>query len=135
MQAPTHQQTGPPKNRPYTAVVARRMTKKRPAQGQRLQALRKAAGFSQVELAEQIGETQQNVAYWEQSERPPRADVLPKMAKALGVSVEVLLNIDVEPTTHRRKGPIGKTQKVFEEVAQLHRRQQDKIVDVIAAMV
>ena len=29
--------------------------------------------------------------FWERSEKPPRSEVLPKMAEALGVSVEDLL--------------------------------------------
>jgi transcriptional regulator with XRE-family HTH domain len=46
--------------------------------------------------AQLIGESQQNVAFWEQSETPPRSDVLPKMAKVLGVRVEALLGEESE---------------------------------------
>ena len=106
--------------------------KVRPVQGERLRTLRAAAGLSQIELAELIGESQQNVAYWEQAEKPPRSDVLPKMAKALGVSVEEILG---EPKTSRNGGAKGKLRLVFDEVSRLPRRQQDKVVEIVTALV
>ena len=101
--------------------------------GAHIAALRKAAGLTQAELAKLVGETQQNVAYWEQADRPPRSDVLPKMAKVLGVRVENLLSPDA--VLERRGGPIGRAQKVFETLARLPRRQQDKIIDIVEAFV
>ena len=47
--------------------------------------LRQAAGLSQAELARLVGESQQNVAYWELSDKPPRSDAIPKLAKVLGL--------------------------------------------------
>ncbi len=94
--------------------------------------LRLAANLSQTELARLVGEKQQNVAYWEQSDRPPRSDVLPKMAKVLGVSVEELLG---ESTKKRKGGPKGRVKVLFEEVSTLPRRQQDKIVEFLTPLV
>ena len=54
------------------------------------------------------------------------------MAKALGVSVEVLLG---EPTARRTVKPGGKAGAVFEAVSKLPRRQQQKIVEVVEALV
>ena len=82
----------------------RKLSKARPRQGARLAAFRQAAGLTQVELAQLIGESQQNVAFWEQSEKPPRSDVLPKMAKVLGVRVEALLGEEL-PRFHK-SGPV-----------------------------
>jgi hypothetical protein len=36
--------------------------------------------------------------------------------------------------TVRKSGPISKVQKIFDEVARLPRRQQDKIVEVVSAL-
>ncbi len=91
------------------------------------------AGLTQVEPAKLVGETQQNITFWEHSHKPPRSDVLPKLAKVLGASVEQLLGIS--PIAERRSGPVGKTQRVFEEVARLPRSQQDKILEIVAALV
>ncbi len=118
---------------PYNATMVRKLTKPRPPQGTRLAELRKAANLSQAELARLIGERQQNIAYWEQSDKPPRSDVLPKMANVLGVTVEKLLQIDRKPV--RQGGPVGKVRKIFEEVSSLPRKQQEKIVEIVSALV
>ena len=117
----------------YPCDVPRKLTKPRPRQGARLAALRRAAGVTQAELATLVGESQPNIAYWELSEKPPRSDVLPKLAKVLGVSVEELLSSDVVP--ERRHGPVGRMQKIFEEVSRLPRRQQDKVIEFVEAFV
>ena len=75
----------------YTSLKGRPLTKPRASQGAKLLQLRFEAGISQIELAELIGEPQQNVAYWERADKPPRSDVLSKIAKALGVSIEELI--------------------------------------------
>ncbi len=61
--------------------------------GQRLGSLRKAAGFTQVEFAAEVGITQRMVAYYEAPNAQPPAHLLPQMAQALGVSVDVLLGL------------------------------------------
>jgi transcriptional regulator with XRE-family HTH domain len=95
--------------------------------------LRKAAHLSQAALGRLIGEKQQNIAFWEQSDKPPRSDVLPKLARVLGVSVEELL--DVSRPVARRSGPVGKVRKLFEDVSELPRRQQEKVVEFVSALV
>jgi transcriptional regulator with XRE-family HTH domain len=95
--------------------------------------LRRAAGLTQVELAKLVGETQQDITFWEHRGKPPRSDVLPKMAKVLGCSVEQLLGIS--PLADRRPGPVGETQRAFEQVSRLPRAQRDKIVEIVEALV
>jgi transcriptional regulator with XRE-family HTH domain len=59
--------------------------------GQRLAELRKAAGYTQVELAAELGITQRMVAYYEVPNANPPAHLLPRLAEVLSVSVDVLL--------------------------------------------
>ena len=113
--------------------MARTLTRQRPKQGARLAALRRAAGLTQVELAQLVGESQQNIAFWEQSEKPPRSDVLPKLAKVLGIKIEQILEGELPQT--RRAGPVGKVQKIFQEVSTLPRKQQERIVETVSALV
>lgn len=120
-------------NRPYPSGMARKLSRQRPKQGARLAALRRAAGLTQTELAQLVGESQQNIAFWEQSEKPPRSDVLPKLAKVLGVKIEQILEGDLPET--RRAGPVGKVQKIFEQVSTLPRKQQERIVETVSALV
>jgi transcriptional regulator with XRE-family HTH domain len=61
--------------------------------GERLAQLRKAAGYTQVEFATEVGITQRMVAYYEAPNAQPPAHLLPQMAHALGVSADVLLGL------------------------------------------
>ncbi len=132
MQVKSLPATVPRQNSGYGAGMPRKLSKPRPRQGAHLVELRKAAGLSQVELAELVGEKQQNIAFWEQSNKPPRSDVLPKLARVLGVRVEDLLHPDTSPK--RRGGPVGKVLRIFEEVSKLPRREQSRVVEFVATM-
>jgi hypothetical protein len=63
--------------------------------------------------------------------------VLPVLAQVLGVSVETILSPSAAPppAIPRRAGPVGKVQKLFDEVSRLPRRQQDKIVEFLGPIV
>ncbi len=125
-------------NTGYTQPMSRKLSKPRPPQASRLVALRSAAGLTQHELARLVGESQANIAFWERSEKPPRSDVLPKLAQVLGVSVVDLLVSDQTPVQlPPRPVPVlrGRMQEVFEKVSRLPRRQQEKIVEFVAVFV
>src|SRR5689334_16934591 len=120
----------------YNSLMGRTLKRPRPKQGARLAEFRKAAGLSQYELARQLGVAQPNIAFWELSDKPPRSDILPKMAKILGVSVEELLSTDsAKKITKRKGGPTGKIRKLFEQVSKLPRHQQNKIAEVLSVFV
>lgn len=59
--------------------------------GEKLRAARKAAGLSQVELAQIVGCTQKDISRWENCEREPMASSLKKLAQALGCSMDDLV--------------------------------------------
>ena len=110
--------------RPYSAGMTSKQTSS-------LRSLRVHAGLSVRSLARLIDEPHTNVSYWERSGQIPRSDKLAPIAKALGVSVEVLLG----EQPRRPASPGGRAGRVFEAVSRLPRRQQDKIVDVVEALV
>jgi Zn-dependent peptidase ImmA (M78 family) len=56
-----------------------------------LKGCREQAGLSQEDLGQQVGVTRQTVAAWERTERTPSVAQLAKVAKALGVPMEMLL--------------------------------------------
>ncbi len=97
-------------------------------------ALRKAAALTQIELADALAVPQANIAFWEWSDKPPRSDLLPRMAKLFGVALEDLIVTDGR-TLAKRSGPVGEVQRVFEEVRKLPRSQQRKIVETVSALV
>ncbi|MBQ8133145.1 MAG: helix-turn-helix transcriptional regulator [Clostridia bacterium] len=61
--------------------------------GQRIKELRTKKGFTQEELGREIGITAQAVSKWERGNSPD-AELLPKIAEVLGVSVNVLFGAD-----------------------------------------
>jgi transcriptional regulator with XRE-family HTH domain len=58
--------------------------------GERLATLRKAAGYTQVELAQDLGISQRMVAYYESPNASPPANLLPRIAAALGITIDEL---------------------------------------------
>jgi transcriptional regulator with XRE-family HTH domain len=61
--------------------------------GERLAQLRKAAGFTQQELANEVGVSRRMIAYYEgQTEHPPTT-LLPAIARALKLSTDALLGV------------------------------------------
>ncbi len=63
--------------------------------GGRIAALRRAAGLSQADLAERTGVSRSAVAQWETDRAGQMRDNLARIAAALDVSVEVLLQGDL----------------------------------------
>ena len=59
--------------------------------GERLAQLRKAAGYTQVELAAEPGISQRMVGYYESPNSTPPANLLPQIATVLGVSIDEMI--------------------------------------------
>ncbi|OEU53542.1 MAG: hypothetical protein BA861_08285 [Desulfobacterales bacterium S3730MH5] len=71
--------------------------------GARMAQLRKAAGFSQRDLAAELGISQRMIAYYEKQTQYPPTHLLPLLAKALGVSADQLLGMEEMKTNRRTK--------------------------------
>jgi len=99
-----------------------------------LLALRQSAGLTQTELAKHLKVPQGNIAFWEWSEKPPRGEVLPAMAKALGVRVDELLVDADDQRIARRPGPVGKLQLAFVVASSLPRRQQELVTEFVLTL-
>lgn len=72
--------------------------------GQRLASLRKAAGFTQIELAAELGVSQRMVAYYESPAATPPANLLPQIASALGVSIDELFGVGAKRRLVKQDG-------------------------------
>ena len=59
--------------------------------------LRKKAGWSQEELAEQLGVTRQSVSKWEGAQSLPDLEKILQMSRLFGVSTDFLLKDELEP--------------------------------------
>lgn len=115
-------------------MIGRPPTKDAPPFGQRLASLRRAKGLTQRELADRIETTRAMVDYYERRAANPTLEVVARVARALDVSPAELMGVE-GPTPTARRGPAGKLRVLFDEVSRLPRRQQEKIAEVIAALV
>lgn len=100
--------------------------------GQRLARLRKAAGFSQRDLAAEIDISQRMVAYYERQADNPPAHVLPQISKALRVSADELLGLKAsvkasKPTDTR----LWRRFKQVEKLPPQDRRQVAQFIDAL----
>ena len=62
--------------------------------GQRINELRNAFGWNQVQLANKLGITKQTVSNWENENIQPSIEMLVRIAKLFHVSTDYLLGLD-----------------------------------------
>lgn len=97
--------------------------------GARLAAIRKAAGYTQTELGEEIGVSQRVVAYYEvESEHPP-VNLLPKLAQALNVTTDELLGLKEVKQTSRPDNRLQRRVKAIEKMDPKSKRKIIKLLD------
>jgi transcriptional regulator with XRE-family HTH domain len=100
--------------------------------GHRLARLRKERGFTQVELADKTGMIQALISDYERDKLRPYADVVVRLALALGISTDELLGVD------RPKKPTGaeKNRRFLRRLQLVHslpKRDQDALLRTIDA--
>ena len=83
---------------------------------EKLQNLRRAAGLSQEQLAEQLGVTRQAVSKWETGEGKPDIDNLLPLAKLLGTTVDYLLDDGAAEPRQSEPQPAPQTESVGREL-------------------
>jgi transcriptional regulator with XRE-family HTH domain len=97
--------------------------------GPRLAALRKAAGYTQVEFAEEVGISQRVVAYYEAPTAHPPANLLPDMARALGISVDELLG--TAPIKRAKRSTSSRLHRRIQEIEKLDARARRQIMQFL----
>lgn len=65
--------------------------------GTRIQELRSAFGWSQVELAKRLGVAKQTVSNWENENIQPSIEMLVRLARLFNVTTDYLLGLDAIP--------------------------------------
>jgi len=108
----------------YIVGMAGRPSIKEPtASGARLAAFRKAAGLSQVQLAESLGIPQRTLSFYEREAEAVPSSLLPPLADILGVNIEDLLGMKNGQSSKR--GPKSKLDRQLEAVKRLPRGEQE----------
>ncbi len=100
--------------------------------GSRLVVLRKAAGFTQQELAQELGVSRRMIAYYEGETEHPPTTILPRLAQALKVSADELLNGDGQREAIPEHTNIRLQRKLqqLEKLSVKERRQAMQLLDV-----
>jgi transcriptional regulator with XRE-family HTH domain len=104
--------------------------------GERLQAIRKARGLTQVQLAEAAGTTQRAISYYETEAGFLPAPAVIDLAKALGVTTDELLG--VRPPKVERVNDDSEARRMwkrFQMVSALPERDQKAIIRLVNSLV
>ena len=96
--------------------------------GKRLARLRKAAGYTQQELADEIGATRRMIAYYETESDHPPTNMLVGLATALGVTTDELLGLG---NTKKTKQPDSRLQRRLQQIEKLSAPKKRQILQVI----
>ena len=96
--------------------------------GERITTLRKERGLTQVQLAELLGYSQQQVLSFEKGRRRVPVSALPSLAGILGVSIEELLGADKNSS---KRGPTPKLQRQLEMLSRLPRSKQRFVSEML----
>jgi transcriptional regulator with XRE-family HTH domain len=99
--------------------------------GERLVALREAAGYTQQELADEVGVSRRMIAYYEGQSAHPPTTLLPAIAKALGVSTDALLGMT--PISRRAQPANRRLQRRLQQIEQLGAREKRQVLQVLDA--
>ena len=97
--------------------------------GRHLARLRKAAGFTQEELAAEIGATRRVIAYYETESHYPPADLLLSLATALNVSLDTLMGMARKPKAVKPSSRIERRIKNIETLGPRAKRQIVQLID------
>lgn len=65
--------------------------------GQRINEMRSALGWSQVDLAKRLGVAKQTVSNWENENIQPSIEMLVRLARIFGVTTDYLLGLEDIP--------------------------------------
>jgi transcriptional regulator with XRE-family HTH domain len=116
-------------------VMGRRKVEVDSGFGERLIALRRLRGLTQVQLAEAIESTQRAISHYETFGGYPPAPVLVTLAKALGVTTDELLGIRRPKLDARTEDPeTRRLWKKFQQVSELPEKDQRAVIRLINSL-
>ncbi len=98
--------------------------------------MRKMLRVTQKELAERLSTHQSMIARWEKAQIFPREDTVQRIAEALGISLDELLNVRIaEPKHHQGLNNGGaELQSLWQEIETLDDQDRAVLKSVLEAM-
>lgn len=95
--------------------------------------LRKAAGITQTALTAEIGISQRMMAYYEGPNAQPPANLLPTIGRALGVSIDALLGVEV--AKRKVKATDTRLQRRLQQIERLPPQERRQILQLLDAFI
>lgn len=104
--------------------------------GERLQAIRKARGLTQVQLAEAAGTTQRAISYYETEAGFPPAPAVIGLAEALSITTDELLGVKPPRVEHVNDDSEARRMwKRFQLVSTLPERDRKAIIRLVNSLI
>jgi transcriptional regulator with XRE-family HTH domain len=101
--------------------------------GERLARLRAKAGYTQRELAAELGISHRMVAYYEAQTTYPPTHLLPQLAALLAVSTDGLLGVeDLKPRHGVRDNRLWRR---FQKIEKLSTREKRQIIQILDSFI
>lgn len=98
--------------------------------GTRLTELRKQAGYTQLELADEVGVSRRMITYYESQAAHPPTHLLTKIAQALKLTTDELLGaVPVKKTATPRNGRLARRLQQLETLDPTEKRQALRLLD------
>jgi transcriptional regulator with XRE-family HTH domain len=120
---------------PEPSLIENRMMAKTPPStpnfGKQLARLRKDAGYTQQELANEIGATRRMIAYYEAESDHPPTNLLVELARALKVTTDELLGLKKAAATAKAKQPDSRLLRRLQQIEKLDTAKKRQIMQVI----
>jgi len=106
--------------------------------GDRLTALRKERGLTQVQLAEALGGTQRAISYYENECDCPPGPILIELARVLGVTTDELLGVKKPRSAKLVNGTDPETRRLwkkFQQVMALPEKDRRAVIRLVNSLV
>ena len=99
--------------------------------GKQLAVLRKAAGYTQQQLAEECGVSRRVIAYYETESPHPPANLLVDLANALDVSTDELLGLKLRKGQPKLGSRLERRLRQIEQLGPRSRKQILQVIDTV----
>jgi len=103
--------------------------------GARLARLRKAAGFTQTQLAEELGISRRRIAYCEAESSHPPAALLQDLARVLNTSVDALLGSEPPKQKTRSKSLSPRLERRLRQIENLSPKPKQQLLSIIDSFI
>jgi transcriptional regulator with XRE-family HTH domain len=97
----------------------------------RLTRLRKAAGFTQTQLADELGISRRRIAYYESESDHPPASLLQDLARALNTTIDELLGSQPAKRKPRTASLSPRLERRLKQIERLSPKPKQQLLSII----